>query len=104
LHNNAILHHNMDCIHHLLKMNKYYNLISEFSFYPRHYHHIGFILIAALTLKHKLVAHVQASHYKTISGNSEDKGCFHLYNSVLITFQKTLNFIIHLIAQLICTQ
>ncbi|KRX95746.1 hypothetical protein T4E_5231, partial [Trichinella pseudospiralis] len=58
----------------------------------------------SLQQHHPRIADVQASPYKTISGNSEDKSCFHLCNSVLITFQKTLNFIIHLIAQLICTQ
>ncbi|KRZ26802.1 hypothetical protein T4B_6539, partial [Trichinella pseudospiralis] len=59
-------------IHHLLKMNKYYNLISEFSFYLSH--------VTITTLMYK---HLPTRQYLEI---------------------KTLNFIIHLIAQLICTQ
>ncbi|KRY81568.1 hypothetical protein T4D_9377, partial [Trichinella pseudospiralis] len=87
-------------IHQILKKNKYVFLCflfrDDLKFTPRHQHHITFIVTASLTLKH---INVQAYFCNTKSRNSEDKSCFHLCNTMFITFQKIATFIIHLIAQ-----
>ncbi|KRZ19567.1 hypothetical protein T4B_2293, partial [Trichinella pseudospiralis] len=105
-------------IHQILKKNKYvflcflfrddlkftvycihinqYETISILTIMPRHQHHITFIVTVSLTLKH---INAQAYFCNTKSRNSEDKSCFHLCNTMFITFQKIATFIIHLIAQ-----